>query len=291
MVTALLSGGLGNQMFQYAAARALAKRLNAPLAIDLYPLIKKTHATIRPYELGIFKIDTPIVSTLKGKMLTKARPYIQKHRDFFGHLGFFADTYAILYQPAFESLKGNIMLSGYFQNEKYFKDAEDDIRNDFTFRHTLNEQNKEIALQFATTESVSIHIRRGDYVQNANAATNFITCDASYYERALAHMCEKISNPSFYIFSDDFDWVKENLNFGNHPVSFVDWNRGGKSYIDMQLMSLCKHNITANSSFSWWGAWLNANRDKVVVCPNKWFQDEKKNDMLKDFYPKGWKML
>lgn len=291
MVTVLLSGGLGNQMFQYAAARALAKRLNTPLAADLYPLIKKTHATIRPYELGIFKVDIPIVSTLRGKVLTKARPFVQKHRPFFRRLGFFTDTYAVLYQPAFESLKGNITLSGYFQSEKYFSGAEADIRNDFTFRHPLNGKNKEIAQQLAATESVSIHIRRGDYVQNTSAASNFVTCDASYYERAIAHICEKISNPSFYIFSDDFDWVKENLNFGNHPVSFVDWNRGGKSYIDMQLMSLCRHNITANSSFSWWGAWLNANDDKVVVCPGKWFQDEKKNAMLNDFYPQGWKMM
>lgn len=291
MVTILLSGGLGNQMFQYAAARALAKRLNALLAIDLYPLIKKTHATIRPYELGIFKTDVPIVSTLRGKVLTKARPFVQKHKEFFWRFGFLVDGYAIFYLPVFETIKGNVIMSGYFQNEKYFKGAEEDIRNDFTFRHALSEKNKEIAQQFAATGSVSVHIRRGDYVQNANAASNFVTCDASYYEKAVAYICEKISNPSFYIFSDDFDWVKENLNFGNHPVSFVDWNRGGKSHIDMQLMSLCKHNITANSSFSWWGAWLNANPDKIVVCPGKWFQDEKKNAMLKDFYPEEWTMM
>lgn len=291
MVTVLLSGGLGNQMFQYAAAKALAKRLDTSAAIDLYPLTKKTHATIRRYELGIFNTDVPIVSALRGKMLTKARPFIQKHRAFFRRFGLFTDTYAILYQPAFGSLKGSVTLSGYFQNEKYFKGAETDIREAFTFRHPLVGKNKHIAGLLTSTESVSIHIRRGDYVQNANIASNFITCNASYYEKALAYLCEKVNNPSFYIFSDDFDWVKENLNFGNHPVSFIDWNRGDQSYIDMQLMSLCKHNIAANSSFSWWGAWLNTNPDKVVVCPDKWFQEEKKNAMLKDFYPEGWKMI
>ncbi|MDR1090487.1 MAG: alpha-1,2-fucosyltransferase [Prevotella sp.] len=291
MVTVLLSGGLGNQMFQYAAAKALAKRLGTSPAIDLYPLIKKTHATIRPYELGIFNIDAPIVSTLRGKMLTKARSFVQKHKEFFRHFGLFTDTYAILYQPAFGSLKGNVILSGYFQNEKYFKGAEAGIRDDFTFRHPLEGKNKEIAGQLASVEPVSVHIRRGDYVQNADAASNFVTCDVSYYEKAVAHICGKVNNPSFYIFSDDFDWVKENLDFGNHPVSFVDWNREGKSCIDMRLMSLCKHNITANSSFSWWGAWLNANPDKVVVCPLRWFREEKKNSLLKDFYPEGWTMI
>jgi hypothetical protein len=278
-------------MFQYAAAKALAKRLDTSPAIDLYPLTKKTHATVRPYELGIFNTEAPIVSTLRGKMLTKACPFIQKHRAFFMRFGLFTDTYAILYQPAFDSLKGNVMLSGYFQNEKYVKGAEADIRNAFIFRHPLEEKNKHVARLLTSTESVSVHIRRGDYVQNANAASNFITCDASYYEKAVTYLCENVNNPSFYIFSDDFDWVKENLNFGSHPVSFIDWNRGNKSYIDMQLMSLCKHNIIANSSFSWWGAWLNANPDKVVACPAEWFREEKKNLLLKDFYPEGWKMI
>lgn len=291
MVTALLSGGLGNQMFQYAAAKALAKRLGTSPAIDLYPLIKKTQATARPYELGIFNIDAPVVSTLRGKMLTKARPFVQKHKEFFWRFGLFVDGYAILYLPVFETIKGNVMMSGYFQNEKYFRGAEADIRRDFTFRHPLEGRNKEIAQQLAASESVSIHIRRGDYVQNTVAASNFITCDISYYERAVAHICEKIDSPSFYIFSDDFEWVRKNVNFENNPVSFVDWNRGDKSCLDMQLMSLCKHNITANSSFSWWGAWLNANPDKVVVCPAKWFREEKKNEWLKDFYPKEWRMM
>jgi len=291
MVTVLLAGGLGNQMFQYAAAKSLAKRLNTSMAIDLYPLTKKTRATVRPYELGIFNIDVPQVSAPKGKFLTRARPLVQKYREFFQRFGLFTDTYAILYQPVFETIRGNVTMSGYFQNEHYFKNIEQEIREDFTFRYPLEGKNKVMERQLENCRSVAIHIRRGDYVQNTNAVSNFITCEREYYERAMEYVLGKVDNPVFYIFSDDFDWVAENLNFGDHLVTFVDWNKGKDSYIDMQLMSLCKHNIIANSSFSWWGAWLNANPEKVVVCPDRWFQDDKKNALLKDFYPEGWKMI
>lgn len=288
MVTVMLSGGLGNQMFQYAAAKALAKRLEASFVVDLYALTKNSRMTQRPYGLDIFNIEVEKVSSLKGKYLIKGRPFVQKHRCFFQKFGFLTDTYAILYQPVFETIKGNLTLSGYFQNERYFKDIEAEIRKDFTFRHPLKENNEVLAQQLKNSQSVSIHIRRGDYVQNTTAKPNFITCGKSYYERAIRHILTKVENPQFYIFSDDFEWVKENLNFENQPVSYIDWNRGKESYIDLQLMSLCKHNIIANSSFSWWGAWLNLNTEKIVICPDRWFQDEYKNTLLDDFYPTGW---
>lgn len=290
MVTVLLSGGLGNQMFQYAAAKALATRLSTTFSVDLYALTKKTNATVRHYELGIFNIDVPQVSTRRGKFLIKAWPFVQKRREFFQRYGLLTDIYAIQYQPVFETILGDITMAGYFQNERYFKQIEQDIRLDFTFKFPLEGKNKVIERQLDNCRSVAIHIRRGDYLQQAGAS-NFVTCERAYYEKAMAYMLEKINNPVFYIFSDDFDWVEENLNFGDHLVTFVDWNKGKDSYIDMQLMSLCKHNIIANSSFSWWAAWLNANPDKVVVGPGKWFRDEKKNALLKDFYPEGWKMI
>lgn len=288
MVTVMLSGGLGNQMFQYAAAKALAKRLETSFAVDLYALTKNSRMTSRPYELDIFTIEVEKTSSLKGKCLIKGRPFVQKHRTFFQKFGFLTDTYAILYQPVFETIKGNLTLSGYFQNERYFKGIEPEIRKDFTFRQPLKENNEVLAQQLQDDQSVSIHIRRGDYVQNTNAKSNFVTCDKSYYEKAIRHILDKVNNPQFYIFSDDFEWVKENLNFGNQPVSYVNWNRGKNSYIDLQLMSLCKHNIIANSSFSWWGAWLNSNIEKIIICPDKWFQDEYKNTLLDDFYPTEW---
>lgn len=288
MVTVLLSGGLGNQMFQYAAGKALAERLNTSLNVDLYALNKKTKATSRYFELDVFGFDGAIVSTVKGKLFIKARPLIQRFRSFFRSLGFYSDTMAILYQPTIEKVRGNVYLSGYFQNEKYFEAYEAVIRRDFTFSNDLQGQNKILAEQIQSEQSVAVHIRRGDYISNQHASSNFVTCDKAYYDNAIAHIKLQVENPVFYIFAEDFEWVKENISFADSVVHYVDWNRGDDSYIDMQLMSLCKHNVIANSSFSWWGAWLNTNPDKIVLAPKRWFQDDWKNDLLDDFYPQGW---
>lgn len=288
MVTVLLSGGLGNQMFQYAAAKALAERLGTALSADLYALKKKSKATTRHFELDVFALDIPIVSTAKGKFFVKAHPAVQKFRGIFRLFGFFSDTMAILYQPTIEILRDNTYLSGYFQNERYFKGYEPVIRRDFSFTTELSDRNKGIGEQMRTEQSVSVHIRRGDYINDQRASSNFVTCDKVYYDKAIAMMRKKVQNPVFYIFSEDLEWVKDNLSFGENIVHYIDWNRGDDSYIDMQLMSLCQHNIIANSSFSWWGAWLNSNPDKVVLAPSQWFRDEVKNNLLDDFYPEGW---
>lgn len=288
MVTVLLSGGLGNQMFQYAAAKALAKRLDTHLFFDLYNLTKKTKMTARSYELDIFNIDVSCKSTIKGKILIKGRPFIQKHRVAFQHLGFLTDTYALLYEPVFRSIKGNITMSGYFQSERYFENIRAEIQNDFEFKVQLDDKNKDIANQIINTQSVAIHIRRGDYITDKNANQNFAVCDAEYYRNAISYIKEKIPQPSFYIFSEDMEWAKNNIDFGDYPSSYINWNKGKDSYRDMQLMSLCRHNVIANSSFSWWAAWLNKNVDKIVVAPSIWFKDEDKNKLLDDFYPSRW---
>lgn len=288
MVTIVLSGGLGNQMFQYAAAKSLATRLNVPLIADTYTFHKKTKATSRSFGLGVFHLEIEKKETIKGKLLNKLYPFIQKHRQFFLRLGFFTDTYAILYQPIFGQLEGNITMQGHFQNERYFKGVEDIIRKDFSFRTSLAGKNQKIAEKINHSNSVSVHIRRGDYLTNKGAAANFVTCDKDYYDSAINYITKKVEKPEFFVFSEDFEWIRENLSFGDYPVTYIDWNKGENSYIDMQLMSLCRHNIIANSSFSWWGAWLNNNTEKIVIAPSKWFASEAKNELLDDFYPQGW---
>ena len=136
------------------------------------------------------------------------------------------------------------------------------------------------------TNSVSLHIRRGDYVSNQKTNQTHGTCDLDYYQRCITEIEKEVENPYFFVFSDEIEWVKENLKI-NHPAEYVDQNTGDKSYEDMRLMSQCKHNVIANSSFSWWGAWLNSYPDKIVFAPKRWFASDKHN--TKDLIPEGWK--
>lgn len=288
MVSLILSGGLGNQMFQYAAAKALAKRLNTSLVMDMYALERRTKATKRDYELDIFNIDGTVKSSLKSKLFYKARPLILKHRASFLKLGCLADEWSIVYDPNFEKIKGNVSMLGYFQNERYFKSIEDELRTDFSFKQALDEKNSIVANEIASTQSVAIHIRRGDYMSDKDAASNFVTCSKEYYQKAISEIAKTVANPVFYIFSEDFEWVDQNITFDSNEGYFINWNKGEDSYRDMQLMSLCKHNIIANSSFSWWGAWLNSNANKIVIAPSLWFKDGDKNSYLDRFYPEGW---
>lgn len=288
MIRVILTGGLGNQMFEYAAGKALAAKLGKEITLDLYALSKKTKGVQRNFELDIFDIDLNISSSWKTRFLVKAFPFVDSNRKIFNHaFNYFRDRSAIVYVHEFEDLRGDIILHGHFQNEKYFEGYENIIRQEFTFKKPLTGKNLELADKIKNSESVAIHIRRSDYINDSN----FALCPVSYYEKAITMVSEKIANPHFFIFSEDFDWVKENIKLENRSVEFVDWNKKEDSYIDMQLMSLCKHNIIANSSFSWWAAWLNNNAHKMVYAPSRWFGEERRNDDLKDFYPKDWTVI
>jgi len=177
-------------------------------------------------------------------------------------------------------------LEGYWQSENYFKDIKDTLLRDFTFKEPMDAKNQQLAKEILGAESVSIHMRRGDYVtlESARKMHGGI-CNLDYYQQALKIIAKKVPSPHFFVFSDDISWVQRNLQI-NSPVVYVDHNTGAKSYEDMRLMSLCKHNIIANSSFSWWGAWLNQNAKKVVIAPNRWFNDPTIN--TKDVVPESW---
>lgn len=270
MITLILSGGLGNQMFQYAAGRALSLRHNTELCIDLYLLTKKTKATIRNYELSIFTIETSVSKSILNKIAVKGFG-ILKSSILLSTIGIFCDEKAQFYDSRFEYLPDKTTLFGYFQNENYFKSIFEQLKSDFTFRLPLSGRNDGMRKVIEQNTSVSIHIRRGDYV---NANSNLPALDISYYKKAIEYIASHTSNPYFFIFSDGIDWVKDNLDLSGFNHQFIDWNKNEDSYIDMQLMSLCKHNIIANSSFSWWGAWLNNNPDKLVIAPHKWYKGD-----------------
>lgn len=191
------------------------------------------------------------------------------------------------YWPGIMEVSHNAYLAGYWQSEKYFSDVAETVRADFTFRLSLSRQNAELAERIGQTMAVSLHIRRGDYASNPKANAAHGLCSLEYYRQAVQHVAEHIECPEFFIFSDDIAWAKSNLKI-DFPCWYVDQNQGAESYNDMRLMSLCRHHIIANSSFSWWGAWLNPHPDKTVVAPKKWFAND---GNVEDLFPASWVTL
>ena len=275
-------GGLGNQMFQYAFYRELIKRgQEAKLDISSFDYYKLHNG----FELDkIFDVDyiKADYKEIEGIVSCGSGIFPKIKRRFFSR-----DVYVereVSYKPEVFITDRYIYYDGYWQSEKYFQSIDKEIREIFKFKVPLQEENLKIAEQMQAESSVSIHIRRGDYVTNPSSAKlHGGVCDLEYYKRAINLIKSRISNPSFYIFSDDKDWVKENIRIEG-KLTYVNWNFGEDSYKDMQLMSLCKHNIIANSSFSWWGAWLNPNPDKIVIAPSKWFNKRKDRDVV----PETW---
>lgn len=284
LIIAHLSGGLGNQMFQYACARRLAHVNNAVLKLDVtsFGKIKETN-TSRQYGLGAFNVIKDFAMQEEIRLLRKET----KSRL----LGFLKrragkETYVREKDyPGIPNLRGSVYLEGYWQSEKYFKDIEDIIRKDFTFRTEPYGLNAKIAGVIRNTESVSVHIRRGDYVTNPKVNRDLGVCPPEYYGAAIEKIAKNVKDPHYFVFSDDIQWAKENLKF-THPADFMDQNGPDTACEDMRLMSLCKHHIIANSSFSWWGAWLCGNPNKIVIAPKKWFN--KKELDTRDLIPEKW---
>ena len=164
-----------------------------------------------------------------------------------------------------------IYFKGFFQSERYFKNIENEVRQTFTFRpEKANEASQRLRKQIlADPNSVSLHVRRGDYLLPQFWDNIGCMCTLEYYLTAVDELRKRVANPHFYVFSDDLPWVRENIPL-DHAV-YVDCNSGSDSWQDMMLMSCCRHNVLGNSTFSWWGAWLNPNPEKTVVAPKKWF--------------------
>lgn len=273
-------GGLGNQMFQYATAKALSIKTGQALLLDNESL--KRHQE-RPFELGHFNISEGVVSFLdyfKLGMLGLDYPLIKvkKHPRYYLEKKF-------EFNPDVLKFNAPVYLDGYFQSEKYFKDYRSDLLKAFTFKSEMNDNEKKYFSLMKNKLSVSIHIRRGDYISNASASNLFVAQPLSYYENALNLLREKFFNFQVFVFSDDAEWVKHNLKT-DFELNFVTGNNGENSFRDLRLMSFCDHHIIANSSFSWWGAWLNQNPEKLVVAPKEWFKDKNKNDG--DLIPENW---
>lgn len=274
------NGGLGNQMFQWAFAKGAEQRTGMKAVFDM-SFFEKRYA--RPFELDIFGIEPEKISKFSDKVklsiIWKLRRKLN-NKKFMG-IKLISEENPLEYCDF--DITPETYIEGFFQSEKYFKD----IDLGFEFKEELKGRNKEIAEDIENSESVSLHIRRGDYVKKKVYQNMFATCSLDYYKRAVDIITNihPRDNYKLFIFSDDIAWVKENLKLPYEMV-YVDFNKGKDSYNDMRLMSLCKHNVIANSSFSWWGAYLNKNQYKVVVSPQKWFNDETQNQQ--DVIPEKW---
>ena len=263
MIVTRLNGRLGNQMFQYAAARGLAERLGVPVALDTREVTARGEGVLtRVFDLEIAAPD-------HLPPARKARPLAYLAWRVAGGRPPFRREQGLGYNVAIEGYGDGSYLHGYWQSERYFDHIADRIRRDFAFPRIADTRNAEMAERIGKTDAVSLHVRRGDYV----ALDAHGLCNQAYYESALARIIEGMqAEPTVFVFSDDPDWARENLPLPCRKV-VVDFNAGAADFEDMRLMSLCDHNIIANSSFSWWGAWLNTNPAKRVAGPARWFGD------------------
>lgn len=291
MILAMLRGGLSNQMFQYAAARRLAHRHSTELVLDVswYDDIPP-EATPRAFELDAFAISgrraTP--DDLVGTQGVRNTPWRQVPRALWRKVRprfrFVAER-GLRFEPRVLSLPDGVALFGYWVSEKYFNDVEPLIRSEFTLRQPAEGENARLIDRMRETASVALHVRRGDYVARPSVNAIHGTCTPEYYAAAIAHIAGQVADPRFFVFSDDLDWVRENLPIP-HPVEYVAHNRGAKSYEDVRLMSACRHHVIANSGFSWWGAWLNPRVEKIVCAPRRWFAEPTYDSA--DVIPESW---
>ena len=263
MIITKIKGGLGNQLFQYAVGRSLALHHKAPLKLDL--TIFETYKLHNGYRLDQFEIladiatndeivklkggSSVLFSALRKAGLVKRKSYLKEKRSSYFDTSIFNNNY--------------VYLDGYWQNELYFSDIRELLLRELVPTISMNDLGFDYLNSIKNSNSVSLHVRRGDYLK----IKNINVLDVDYYMKAVDYIKKNVEKPMFYIFSDDLDWCKNNLGFLNN-CNYVDLTQ--TEIDDLKLMSFCQHNIIANSSFSWWGAWLNQNPKKIVIAPKEW---------------------
>jgi hypothetical protein len=303
MIITELAGGLGNQMFQYAAGRYLAHKNQVPLCLDTNYLLDRSYTNpdfvFRDFDLAIWQVETQNATNHQIEKLTgvayagketttsiwkKAYKKIKnaltppkKHIYREPHFHF---------DPNFEHQKAPCYLQGYWQSEKYFAPIANILRQEFTFREPLSQNCLPLLTQIESNQSICLNVRRGDFVniKKTNDLLGFV--GLPYLYAGVNYMTSKIEKPHFFVFSDEIAWCQENIKI-DFPITFVTHDYAGKKFKDyLALMTHCKHFIIPNSTFAWWAAWLAQNPEKIIISPKKWFADEKINS--KDLIPDTW---
>lgn len=292
MIVTKIQAGLGNQMFQYAVGLSLASKHNTDLVLDIssYENMHEND-TPRSYDLDVFAIRGSIADKDDFAMIKppEYRRTLQdkiKHRLALGNTVYYYGETTSSFDPRVLLLKNNTYLSGWWQSEEYFTDIRSLLLKDFSPKNKLPSGTQKLITEASNTNSISVHVRRGDYVTNKFAAAHHGTATLDYYNAAALFMKSFMPDARFFVFSDDIGWCKKHLDFGSN-TTYVSGNNGKDAYLDMLIMKSCKHNIIANSSFSWWGAWLNENNTKIVIAPRAWYTDPVKNREA-DIVPNNW---
>jgi Glycosyl transferase family 11 len=254
MVIVRLVAGLGNQMFQYALGRHLSILRRQDLLLDTSVLARPN--SNRTYQLDCFNIHGQATNDLSYLRQLEALWMVRELR-----FGFNADV--------LNCQVPNIQLQGLWQTDKYFREISELIRRDFTFKDVLAHEHLYLHEQAAALNSVCLHVRRKDYL---NPGNNMVALDPDFYRRACDYIATRVNEPHFFIFSDDLDWCHKTLNIP-YSHSFSSPDPGGVNHL--RLMSHCKHFIIANSTYSWWAAWLGSWAEKLVIAPSSWFVHER----------------
>lgn len=275
VVTIRIKGGLGNQLFQYAAAYSLAKRMNQKLELDssFFP-----QQTLRGFKLGqmnilctnIAGVQSSIVELYKSKYLNKVLRKVNiRVLPCGGGKKYLLEARSDIVPEFFSISQANIYMDGYYQSEEYFGSYKKELIKQFTPNYPSEQEYEDVLSKIINCESVAVHVRRGDFLRAQNDSNpNHYLLGEQYYHNTLKYVNEHLENPVFFWFSDDIDWVKH--NFGEKEnFQFVSLNTKHADIDEMMLMKNCKHIITANSTFSWWASWLNEYEDALHICPAK----------------------
>lgn len=279
MIIMKLWGGLGNQLFEYALGRRLAHDRKTRLFLDLSFFKKDSR---RRYSLSDFNIEAAIAP--------KSQIFKLKFLNFFNSNKSISEKSLVqergfAFDQEILTVKDSVYLNGYWQSHKYFEDIDNILRKEITLKKTQDEKYIQWLEKISTSNSVAIHVRRSDYLSPKNLKV-FTVCSSDYYRQAVKIITDRITEPKLFVFFDkgDGEWAKQNIIFP-FQTEFIS-GTGLSDCQELMLMSACKHNITSNSTFSWWASWLNQNPEKIVITPRKWVVDPARE--ARDIIPSGW---
>jgi hypothetical protein len=282
MIIVKVWGGLGNQLFQYAFGQYLSTHLNTPVKYDIQTTNKIKNFTARAFGFNFLNINIDVASAEEVQKMRyfKKQLFLRLQRKLAQYVPVFFPNYivenVVIHGNQFQ-LRDNCYYDGYWQYYKYLYSNEIKLHKEISLKSGQSAF-QEIMQEITSSEAIGIHVRRGDYITVKKTAKIYKSCSPEYYQKAMNHFRKIYSAPKFFVFSDDLDWVKQ--NFTGTEFVFIS---GNEPEVDMLLMSKCRHNIIANSTFSWWGGWLNQHKEKIVICPEEWYNgklENKKNELI-----------